>query len=281
MEELPVAEEEDEGFPPLHSDFGPAMFLPYVLDLAALGFGSAHITQCLALVVLARRDGALLALPELAMPGEVLARGDAADSTALVGPHLKAEFGAAMLNEASLLQEPPPVRDRSIPAELVDFSTEVFQCMRGMEDASEVMELLAFDYREPLLIPSLVAKALAWARGDLEAVGERIHFSSADEVPMTPIPGEERLSSPVDHPGSGTRSTPRRRATAPRGGGKGGERPPQQGAKTRGLQYRLWHRRWRNSVRPSLHWSIKCRISRRGHQLWRQPQPRPSTERQQ
>ena len=124
MEEVSVADgtqEEDEGFPPLHSDFGPATFLPYVLDLAALGFGSAHIAQCLAFVVLARRDGVLLALPELAAPGEVLARGDTAESTALVGPHLKAEFGAAMLNEVSLLQEPQPVRDRSIPAELVPF----------------------------------------------------------------------------------------------------------------------------------------------------------------
>lgn len=85
--------EEDEGFPPLHSDFGPAIFVPYVLDLAALGFGSAHVTQCIALLVLARRDGVLLAMPESAMP--VLR--DTADHTSLVG-HLKAEFDAAVLN---------------------------------------------------------------------------------------------------------------------------------------------------------------------------------------
>lgn len=85
MEEALEAEE----ICPLHADFEPAMFQPYVLDLHGLGFGPAHVTQCLAFVVLMRRDGALLALPELAMPGDALAAGDTASPSSLVGPHLK------------------------------------------------------------------------------------------------------------------------------------------------------------------------------------------------
>ena len=166
---------------PLHSDFGPAMFQPYVLDLEGLGLGSRQIIQCIAMVVLTRRDGILLALPELAIPGEALASGDTADPSALVGPHLKAELGAAMLDEVSILQEPAPLRDRSIPVELVDFSLEVLSYLRPVEEVQELMGILAFDFREPLAVPSpdaVVARALEWARGDLEQVGDRIHFYS-------------------------------------------------------------------------------------------------------
>lgn len=59
-----------------------------------------------------------------------------------------------MSDEVSILQGPTPVMDRSVSAELVDFNAEIFQYLRGIEDTSEVMSVLAFDYREPLLIPS-------------------------------------------------------------------------------------------------------------------------------
>ena len=105
---------EEEELPPLHSDFGVAMFQPYVLDLEALGFGSSGVSQCLAFIVLSRKEGMLLALPELAVPGEALARGDTADFASLVGPHLKMEFGAAQLDEVSVLQEPALIAGRSV-----------------------------------------------------------------------------------------------------------------------------------------------------------------------
>ena len=184
---------------PLHANFGPAMFQPYALDLAAMGFSSAHSSQSLAFLVLLRNDGALLALPELAMPGEALAAGEPTDTSALVGPHLKVELGAAMLDEVSILQEPVPRSDRSISAELVDFNSEALQYMRALDSAQELMDLLAFDFREPLMVPSpgvLVARALDWARGDLASVGERIQFYSADDVPVTPLPHAEGADTP-------------------------------------------------------------------------------------
>ena len=153
---------EEEEIIPLYADFGPAMFQPYVLDLAGLGFASPHTTHCMACVVLTRANGVLLALPELAVPGDALARGDTADAHALVGPHLKLDVGAAMLDDVSVLQEPSPVVDRSVSAELVDFSAEVLRYLRSIEEVSEVMSALSFDYREPLLIPApeiLVARA--------------------------------------------------------------------------------------------------------------------------
>ena len=204
---------EEEELPPLHSDFGVAMFQPYVLDLEALGFGSSGVSQCLAFIVLSRKEGMLLALPELAVPGEALARGDTADFASLVGPHLKMEFGAAQLDEVSVLLEPALIAGRSVQAELVDFNLEVLHALRPLEDPGEVV------------IPgpdALVARALEWARGDLEEVGERIQFYSADEVPLTPVavPG---ANTPPGERAKPARATTPRRPTAPRGGGgKGG-----------------------------------------------------------
>ena len=201
-------------------------FSPYALDLAAMGFSSAHISQSLAFLVLLRNDGALLALPELAMPGEALAAGEPTDTSALVGPHLKVELGAAMLDEVSILQEPVPMSDRSISAELVDFSSEVLQYMRALDSAQELMDLLAFDFREPLLVPSpggLVARALDWARGDLANVGERIQFYSADDVPVTPLPHEGGADTPRELRGHPAKPAPRRKATAHAGSGGGGD----------------------------------------------------------
>lgn len=48
--------------------------------------------------------------------------------------------------------------------------------------------------REPLLVPAtdaLVARALEWARGDVEVVRGRTQFYSADgsEMPLTPVHG--------------------------------------------------------------------------------------------
>ena len=212
---------EAEDIYPLHADFGPAMFRPYVLDLQGLGFGSANVSQCLAFVVLLRRDGALLALPELAMPGDALAAGDTATPSALVGPHLKTEVGAAWLDEVSILQEPTAVEGRSIPIELVDFSTEVMPFLKSVERSRELSGVLAFDFREPLMIPhpdALVARALEWARGDLEAVGDRILFYSADDVPETPGHLEEGQVTPEEQRRTVPPPGGRRKPATPRAG---------------------------------------------------------------
>ena len=131
-----------------------------------------------------------------------------------------------MLDEVSILQEPSPVVDRSVSAELVDFSAEVLRYLRSVEEVSEVMSILSFDYREPLLIPApeiLVARAHEWARGELDSVGERILFYSADEVPLTPGPLDDGVETPRGGGEPEARVPARRRASTPLGGGKGGQ----------------------------------------------------------
>lgn len=62
---------------PLHAGFGPSGFTPYVLNLAALGLAEEGDVSSIttAVVVMTRQDGVLLALPELALPAEVLSAG--------------------------------------------------------------------------------------------------------------------------------------------------------------------------------------------------------------
>ena len=66
---------EESAVLPLTSDFGPAGFQPYALDLVGLGLASDESPLVLAYVVMTRRDGFLLCLPELALPLEVLQGG--------------------------------------------------------------------------------------------------------------------------------------------------------------------------------------------------------------
>lgn len=85
MEE-PVDLEEAGETLPLHADEGPIGFQPYVLDLQGMGHGSATVQKCLAIAVMVREDGLLLALPELALLGEVLGAGMQAGPLELIGP---------------------------------------------------------------------------------------------------------------------------------------------------------------------------------------------------
>ena len=69
---------EEPGVVPLHSDFGPAAFQPYALDLASAGLGEEDAQGVLVFVVLARQTGYLIALPELSIAEELLQRGQTA-----------------------------------------------------------------------------------------------------------------------------------------------------------------------------------------------------------
>ena len=52
---------------PLHSEFGPSSFQPYVLDLGASGLAGEEVFT-LAILVMRRNGGLLMALPELVLP---------------------------------------------------------------------------------------------------------------------------------------------------------------------------------------------------------------------
>ena len=120
----------------------------------------------------------------------------------------------------------------------MDFNLEVLHALRPLEDPGEVTTLLSFDFREPYLIPgpdALVARALEWGRGDLEEVGERIQFYSADEVPLTPVAMAGANTPPGERTKPARATTPRK-VTAPRGGGGKGGSPASPPSQRRGQQ---------------------------------------------
>ena len=113
-----LGEDGQEDVLPLFAELGPVGFQPYVLDLASMGHGTQANGSTL-------NDGLLLALPELALLGEVLETGMHAEPLALVGPHTRLLAQAAAVDEDAIAQEPEPVPAEAITTLLVDFNVGV------------------------------------------------------------------------------------------------------------------------------------------------------------
>ena len=113
-----LGEDGQEDVLPLFAELGPVGFQPYVLDLASMGHGTQANGSTL-------NDGLLLALPELALLGEVLETGMHAEPLALVGPHTRLLAQAAAVDEDAIAQEPEPVPGEAITTLLGDFNVGV------------------------------------------------------------------------------------------------------------------------------------------------------------
>ena len=196
-----------EPFPvPLHSDFGPSNYRPYVLDLVGAGLLDPGAPNVIALVVLTRQTGLLLALPELALSAEDRESGELASATDLLGPSIIVEVQAAALDEDALQQLPQLIEGKVLKVALVDFSVEVSNFITELVVKEDIAELTPFDFMDFSLVPdpdSLVARAQEWARGGGDVVLERIQYYSADEVPETPA-APPRPATRRRGPGAGT-----------------------------------------------------------------------------
>ena len=158
----PVDLEEAGEILPLHADEGPIGFQPYVLDLQGMGHGSATVQKCLAIAVMVREDGLLLALPELALLGEVLGAGMQAGPLELIGPHTRVEVPAASMDEVAINADPVVSENQAVTAIVVDFSAGVLPFLKAA-DNEDLIDIMAFDVLDSLLVPSpadLVQKAL-------------------------------------------------------------------------------------------------------------------------
>ena len=210
-----MATEEQPEVLPLHSEFGTTAVQPYVFDLEVIGVASEHMRHCMAFVIMTRKDGLLLAVPELALSAEALDAGELAGETDLLGPHLRAELEASSLDEDALDQEPVPVPGRTVPVVIVDFSLAALIALKPLTRKEELESIFSFEMVEPALVPNpnaLVETATTWTRAQGPELGERVMYYSADEVPETPR--QDVVTPP--------RST-RPKATAPRGGGDTGK----------------------------------------------------------
>ena len=213
-----LGEDLPEDVLPLYAEMGPVGFQPYVLDLAAMGHGTQAISSTLVFVVMTRNDGLLLALPELALLGEVLETGMHADPLALVGPHTRLLVQAAALDEDAVAQEPEPVPGETISTLLVDFSVGVLPYPKSLNQLDDLADTMAFDVLNTSWVPlpsDLVSKAISWAAG-MES-SDRLQFYSADEAEPPP-------PSPPARPDA-------KRRAAPAGATPGGRAPKSVGKK--------------------------------------------------
>ena len=196
-------------FLPLHSEFLETGFRPYVLDLASLGLGGGEgaLDLTIAVVVMMRQRGLLVALPELALAAEVLQPGMSAGPDALVGPSTKVEVRAAAMDEDTLQLPQMPEVGKLLTVLLVDFSMQTASAFKEL--TSEDLSLVTpFDLPEDHLVPwpeDIIARAFAWAAGTgEEEVAERIQFYSAEDVPETTPPQAPRRQPRRRTPGGGS-----------------------------------------------------------------------------
>ena len=136
---------EEPGVVPLHSDFGPAAFQPYALDLASAGLGEEDAQGVLVFVVLARQTGYFIALPELSIAEELLQRGQTAAPQDFLGPSLRVEVASAVLDEDAIQQPPQPLPGRVSPCMLVDFTNEVQGHLAPISSKEELHVLSPFE----------------------------------------------------------------------------------------------------------------------------------------
>ena len=178
-----------ENLVPLHSDFSPVGFQPYVFEVSAAGLSTEADVKCLGFVVMTRNQGLLLAIPMHVLEDDVIAAGDFANPQDLVGPHLDVQVSAHLLVESSPMQDPVPVDGHQIDVLLVDFHSEVAKFLKPVVGPEDLIELLVFDAAEPSMIPQpaeLISLAIAWTLEQAGLSQDRMQFYSADEVPETP-----------------------------------------------------------------------------------------------
>ena len=82
----------------------------------------------LALVVMTRQDGVMLALPELALLSEVMEAANITGAQGLVGPSVRVEVQACSIGRRCRV----PEEDKRMHVVLVDFSVDVLQHMRAV-----------------------------------------------------------------------------------------------------------------------------------------------------
>ena len=157
---------------PLHADFGQKGFQPYVLDLQKAGLAVEEPFFTIAFVVMTRKEGMLLALPELAIPAEAQGLGAKAGPTDLLGPSVKVKVQAALMQEDALLNLPTVLEGKTLTVLLMDFSLEVEGCLRGVAMKEDLEDVTSFEFLEENVVPApgeLVTKAQLWARGSDES----------------------------------------------------------------------------------------------------------------
>lgn len=198
----------------------PDQFQLYALNVEGAGLSSG--AQVLCYVVLTRREGILLALPDQVIPEDVILAGASAAREDLAGPSTLAVVDFGYMDEGDVQLAPEPVSGQAAPVLLMDFHQDITEFLNPIIAPVGLEGLRFFNELDHFLVPmpqDVAEKALVWTQAGLD--DDRMHFYSAEEeVPETPAsPGPKRTTR-KRAPGGGTRgddpsapSTARKRVT--------------------------------------------------------------------
>ena len=167
------------------------VFKPYVLEIALSGSEEDGSSLCLALVVIRKPSGLLLAVPSGFFPEQVLEEGQLAGPMELIGPSHYAAVPGGRLE--TMDGSPPTEGEEQLEVLLVDMGTGVLEMLTPVADFSGPTEILyLFAEGDPFMYPlkkELIAAAWDWIyRPDAES---RVQYYSAAEEEGEEVPEVE------------------------------------------------------------------------------------------
>ena len=172
-------------------------FKPYVLEIALGGSEEDGSSLCLALVVIRKPSGLLLAVPSGFFPEHLLEEGQGAGPMELIGPsHYVVVPGGTL---ETMDGSPPTAGEEQVDVLLVDMGTGVLELLTPVSDFSGPTEILhLFSEGNPFVYPltrELTAEAWEWIyRPDSES---RVQYYSAGEEAEEEVPEAEGLEEAV------------------------------------------------------------------------------------
>ena len=187
-------------------DAGP-MYL-YVLTLPpSLTLQESNL-ETLAVPVISRQNGVMLAVPSAALPDAFLSAGVPGISMDLVGPSKKVQI-PAMVEEADGAETPIGI---DLDITLVDFHSTVISHLRLFDPVTDSQLTPPFLAGSPEALPQpslLLAAAYEWIQmGHEEGTTDRIYYYTADEAEVVDS------GVPVQPTSRAPKKTPQKRVTA-------------------------------------------------------------------
>ena len=180
------------------------VFTPYVLEIATSGSEEDGSSLCLALVVIRKPSGVLLAVPAGFFPEEILEEGQGAGPIQLIGPSHYVVVPGGRLEEMD--GSPPAAGTESLDVLLVDMGTGVLEQLVPVADYSGPTEILhLFAEGDPFVYPlkdQLIAEAWDWILSP-DAESRVQYYSAGEEAEEVPVAeaGEAPVSTGQVQPG--------------------------------------------------------------------------------
>lgn len=160
-------------------------FIVYVLELPAGDAPEEGVCQALALVVLKRRGGLLLCVPQGYFPEETLALGLTASAEDQIGQSLGTTIAAGTLEVLTSGDPPAAEEGATVDVLLVDVTGDMWDHLIPFSPSAHSFDVIhTFNEDRPNLFPMVDEVTLAvWNWISDPGSGERVAFYSAQEEP--------------------------------------------------------------------------------------------------